>query len=629
LNKNGRYSRCEKIRYRAWSVHHRCEKTARDVPRSGVDMKNGKSCCLYLFGEKIMKVLIVDDNKNDRLFLLTILESRSYDVLEASNGIEALEQIEKETPDIIVSDIMMPEMDGFMLLQSLNENRVTKTIPFVFYSATYTSEKDIEFGLSLGASRFLIKPMEPLKLLSEIEKVIKEFESGEFNPAKPSIPPEEYREKYSQRILMKLESKIKDLEDEIRGRKKAEDELHKLKEGLELKVKERTRQLEIEIEMHKKSEDALAESEQMYRAIFENTGAANLIIEDDNSISMVNSIFERLSGYLKEEVEDKKSWTDFVAKEDLERMKNYFQIRRIYPTKTPKQYDFGFLDKNGTKKFACINIDMIPGSKKSVFSIIDITERKCSEQELLLAKEEAERANRVKSDFLSRMSHEFKTPLIAILGFSEILKMKTKGELNEKQEHYVENIHKSGEHLLGIINDMLDLLKIESGDKLPLLIESFFAPEVIGETMIFVQEKAARKGIVFKKEIDPGLNIISADKIRFKQILLNLLDNAIKFSKPQGGTILVAARKAGDMAQFSISDTGIGIREEDMENLFSLFYQVDSGRSRKYGGTGVGNAIIKQFVEQHGGRIWVQSKYGEGSTFTFTLPLVAKTEGNK
>ncbi len=437
-----------------------------------------------------MKVLVVDDNKNDRLILFTILKSRSYDVSEAGNGIEALEQIEIEIPDIIVSDIMMPEMDGFMLLQSLKENRKTKAIPFVFYSATYTTQKDIEFGLSLGASRFFVKPMEPRELLLEIEGVIKEFEAGEPKSAKPSLTPEEYREKYSQRVLHKLESKIKDLEEEIRKRKDAEDELHKLKEGLELKVKERTRELEIEIEMHKKSE-------------------------------------------------------------------------------------------------------------------------------------------RVKSEFLSRMSHEFRTPLNAILGFSEILKMKKPGELNEKQEHYVDNIYNSGEHLLRMITDMLDLLKIESDDKIPLLIESFFAPEVIGETMIFVQEKAARKGIVFKKEIDPGLGIIKADKLRFKQILLKLFDNAIKFSKPQGGTVTVRAAKAGDMVQFSICDTGIGIREKDMGKIFSLFHQVDSGTNRRYGGTGSGLAITKQLVEQQGGKFIVQSIYGEGSTFTFTLPLVAKTEENK
>jgi PAS domain S-box-containing protein len=268
-----------------------------------------------------------------------------------------------------------------------------------------------------------------------------------------------------------------------------------------------------------------------------------------------------------------------------------------------------------------------PSDNIESFFIIarDISERKYIE-ELRLAKFEAERASAVKSEFLAKMSHELRTPLNAVMGFSELLRIKAHGELNEKQEHYVNNIFNSGEHLLGIISDMLDLVKVESGEILPLVIESFSAPEAIEKTMVFVNGKAEKKNIMIKKEIDPELDMISADKLRFKQILMNLIDNAIKFSKPEGGTVTITAGKAGDMAQFSVTDTGIGIKEEDKEKLFSLFHQVDSGFSRKYGGTGIGLAITKQLVEQHGGKIWVESKYGEGSTFTFTLPLGGKKE---
>jgi signal transduction histidine kinase len=172
-----------------------------------------------------------------------------------------------------------------------------------------------------------------------------------------------------------------------------------------------------------------------------------------------------------------------------------------------------------------------------------------------------------------------------------------------------------------MINDMLDLVKVESGDKLPLSIQSFQATEAIDEALIFINDRAEQKKIVIRKEIDPGLGIIEADTLRFKQILLNLIDNAVKFSKPEGGTVNIAARKKGDMAHFSISDTGIGVKEDDIGRLFALFYQADSGISRKYGGAGAGLAVTKQLVEEHGGRIWVESKYGEGSTFMFTLPL--------
>jgi len=573
-----------------------------------------------------MKALIVDDNKNDSILISRMLRSRGYEVVEAGNGAEALEQVEKGTPDIIVSDISMPVMDGFTLLKNLKENRKNKNIPFVFYTATYLNDKDMELGLSLGASRFLIKTMEPLVFLGEIRDVLKEFEAGELKSERPAITGEEYQKKYGERVFQKLGSKIKDLEKEIEKRKTAEDELRKWRDGLELKVKERTMQLEKEIEMHKKSEEALAESEKMYRTIFENTGTATFIIEEDTTISMANSTFEKLSGYKRDEVEGKKSWTEFILKEDLEKMKKYHDDRRIDELKVPQQYEFGFVDNKGNMRFGLISIAMIPGTKKSLASIIDITQRRRVEEELMLTRDEALRASSVKSEFLGKMSHELRTPLNAVLGFSELLKMKELGGLNAKQERFIDNIFNSGKHLLGLINDMLEMVKVESGEKLPLTIESLSAPKAIEETLIFVCQKARQKHIELKKEIDPELDMISADKMRFKQILLNLLDNGVKFSKPEGGTITIAARKNGDMAEFSICDTGIGLREEDMGQLFSLFHQADSGVNRRYEGTGVGLAITKQLVEQHGGRIWVNSKYGEGSTFTFTIPIEAKND---
>jgi len=254
----------------------------------------------------------------------------------------------------------------------------------------------------------------------------------------------------------------------------------------------------------------------------------------------------------------------------------------------------------------------------------DITDRKRTAQEVLLARDEALRASAVKSEFLSKMSHELRTPLVSIMGFSSLLMNKQAGELNEKQEHYIDIINSSGTHLLGMINNILDLVRVESCEKIFFSLELIPVPELIDEILNFVNENASKKKITIKKEIEPGLGFIKADKIRFKQILNSLLDNAIKFSKPDGGTVTIAARKDGDMAQFSISDTGIGIKEEHMDKLFDLFHQIDSGLSRKYGGSGIGLAITKQLVEQQGGRIWAQSKFGEGSTFMFTLPLEEK-----
>jgi|GEM_PF-1752952 len=260
--------------------------------------------------------------------------------------------------------------------------------------------------------------------------------------------------------------------------------------------------------------------------------------------------------------------------------------------------------------------------KYGVFS--DITERKRA-VELRIEKEALEYASKAKSDFLASMSHELRTPLNAILGFSELLGNGIAGELNEKQKRYIDNINNSGNFLLTLINDILDLSKVEAG-KIELNIENLSIPVTIDETLTLIKEKAMKHNININKEIDPELIFIEADKQRVKQILFNLLSNAVKFSKEEGGTVTVSAKKNGELAEISVSDTGIGIKPENMNKLFKKFEQLDKEISAKYGGTGLGLSICKQLSELHGGKIWAQSKYGEGSIFTFTLPLKACAE---
>ncbi len=257
-----------------------------------------------------------------------------------------------------------------------------------------------------------------------------------------------------------------------------------------------------------------------------------------------------------------------------------------------------------------------------VFVAQDITESKNAEN-IQKENEQLALASRTKSEFLANMSHELRTPLNSIIGFSELLKQNTNGELNGKHNHYVDNILTSGKFLLNLINDILDLSKVEAG-KIELVIENIYFPQILDDTLNLIKEKAMHHNVLFKKELDPALQSIEADPQRVKQVFFNLLNNAVKFSKPEGGTITIATKKDGNMARISVSDTGIGIKEEDMNKLFRAFEQLDSGITKKYGGSGLGLAISKKLVELHGGNIWVESRYGEGSTFYFTIPIVAK-----
>jgi DNA-binding response OmpR family regulator len=218
------------------------------------------------------------------------------------------------------------------------------------------------------------------------------------------------------------------------------------------------------------------------------------------------------------------------------------------------------------------------------------------------------------------MSHELRTPLNAVIGFSEVLLEKMFGEINRKQEEYLGDILGSGRHLLALINDILDLAKIESGH-MELDLGTFELPAVLNSTFTLIRERATRHSIHVSLDIDHRLGRFTADERKLKQILLNLLSNAVKFT-PDDGALSLKAVLQDDGVEISVSDTGIGIEPEFQQKIFDEFIQVGD-HLRKREGTGLGLALTKKFIELHGGRIWVQSAKGQGSTFTFTLPVLS------
>jgi signal transduction histidine kinase len=235
---------------------------------------------------------------------------------------------------------------------------------------------------------------------------------------------------------------------------------------------------------------------------------------------------------------------------------------------------------------------------------------------------ELESASTHKSEFLANMSHELRTPLNAILGFTQVLQQKLFGEVNDKQEEYLEDIHSSANHLLALINDVLDLSKVEAG-QVELEKAPFSLREALERGVVMVRERAVKNGVSLTLESDPDVELVEADERRIRQVVFNLLSNAVKFT-PQGGTVVVDSAQRNGEVLVSVRDSGPGIAAEDQERIFHEFQQTEVGQEQREG-TGLGLALSKKLVELHGGRIWVDSEPGQGATFTFTLPVEARS----
>jgi PAS domain S-box-containing protein len=287
-----------------------------------------------------------------------------------------------------------------------------------------------------------------------------------------------------------------------------------------------------------------------------------------------------------------------------------------------QHYETSRLKKDGTTINVSVTLSPIFDQSGILVAISciarDITEKKIAVK-LFQEKQMAEVANRTKSDFLAKISHELRTPLNSIIGFSEMLYEREYGELNEKQIRVTGNISKSGKHLLNLINNILDISKVESG-KMELNYKNFELATKFNMIQNLLSPIADRKNIKIEIDIDSELTIICVDEDKFVQIMYNLMDNAIKFSY-ENSVVKIEVRKKGDMIEITVQDTGIGIKVEDQYKLFKPFSQIDSFSSRRPQGTGLGLSIVKQIVHLHGGYVWFKSNPSEGSIFAFAIPI--------
>ncbi len=407
--------------------------------------------------------------------------------------------------------------------------------------------------------------------------------------------------------------------------KASEEELMVSNDELEDRVSKRTSELELINEELEKERKKVEAGKERLEDIIDNMPDGVAIIDASGKIIEANKTIAEMYGYDTPDEMTGKTFSDYVAGEDIPCVAGSFTDSIAGKTKSIRNIDSYSTKSDGTRFPIAVNItNLWDEDDEFIFDIAlirDITERKQMEQELIGKTREVERANRMKSEFLANMSHELRNPLNVIIGFSELLADEVPGKINEEQRQCLEDVLSSGQHLLNLINGVLDISRIESG-KVELKAENVDITEVISSlTRTVIPILKGRKQSL-ETEIQDVIPLVYTDEGKISQVLLNLLDNASKFT-PDGKVLKIKAKAEDDRCVVSVIDSGIGIRKEDQESIFEPFSRLESTLSRERGGTGLGLTLVKQIIERCGGRIWLDSEYGKGSSFTFTLPLAS------
>ena len=387
-----------------------------------------------------------------------------------------------------------------------------------------------------------------------------------------------------------------------------------------------------------------AKAESRFRDLLEAAPDSIIEVDREGRIMLANAVSEKMFGYTRDELLGKPMEIlvpDTFRATHIQHRKYYLQHPQTRPMGSGLELQAQ--RKDGSRFPVEISLSPVTSSEgMRVTAVIrDVTERKRAEeqiramhdrftaeltatnQQLEVRNREVERANRLKSDFLASMSHELRTPLHTIIGFAELLREEIDGTLSDKQRRFLGHIHQDALHLLELINDILDLSKIEAG-RLELRLEDFDAAQALDEVLASIRPLAISKSLTVESRVPEGIRL-KADRVRFKEVLYNLLSNAVKFT-PAQGKVWVESSRDGGFATVAVNDTGIGLPPEEQESIFAKFYQAAATTKGIREGTGLGLAITKRLVEQHGGRIWIESQVGQGSRFSFTLPLAAREE---
>ncbi|HEY8738687.1 MAG TPA: response regulator [Candidatus Dormibacteraeota bacterium] len=529
------------------------------------------------------RILVAEDDPERLKALVERLQQEGFFVLSAQDGLEALDRAREEVPDAIVLNLLLRRIDGLRVCEILKSNPATTNIPVLLMAGVHVDPDEGQRALAAGADRFL-SDLGPLStadgrdlgggqdMVQALRTLLGNEPELELRPVLLAIDDDPDNRAFLTKAVGKHGF-------DVVSASNARDALRQL---------DSRRPALIFLDIQMPEESGLTLLPQMLRDFPE-------------------AVVVMMTAYGSEQVAAEAlrgGADDYIAKPiDLQRLRE-------------------LLDRNLDKQ-------RLRAERQGLVSRLKDSNRylmrqhaalRQADEEILQVNRQLEKSNRYKSEFLANMSHELRTPLNAILGFSEILLDVTMNLTSGERTEFLRNIHSSGQHLLGLINDILDLAKVEAG-KMELHPEPLQVVDALHEVTAILEPMARQQGLQLSTmgTAEP----VPADRSKFKQVLYNLLSNAIKFTPPPG-KITVAIKDTPEQIVVSVHDTGIGMKPEDLPKLFREFEQIDGSYTRRYQGTGLGLALCRRFVEMHGGRIWAESQFGTGSTFTFTIPREAR-----
>lgn len=534
------------------------------------------------------KILVVDDEPDNIELVSQILKDDGYDVIAAENGCDAIEIAVLDSPDLILLDIMMPDMDGYEVCSTLSRKKKTSDIPVIMLTAKALPE-DLRGAFEVGAHDYIRKPFEEVELITRVQSALK----------------------------------LKQSKDELKNRN---IELLCLTERLQTA----NDMLNRDIAERKRVEKALRESEGRYTRLIGGISGYTYSVKSDNGkpVSTTHSSgCLAVTGYSAYEYEvDPFLWFSMIHKVDQKMVQDH--VNRLLSGIEVSPIEHRILRRDGTVRWVRNTFVVKRDRHGSIVAydgiVEDITERKLAEEELRKSKEELQGAyeelkelDKMKTEFAAIATHEIGTPLSVINSNIEMLEDGIFGEIADVQRERLKVIRSNVNNLIRLNREMMDISRIDAG-RLKLRLEPCSLSDIAKEVTYEMETLVEDKGMEISLEVPDGLPTIDCDKQRLRQVFSNLISNAVKYT-PEGGKIYLNINEEKNYLIASVKDDGIGIPKDEQKKIFKRFYEIGDYLEHETGGAGLGLSIVKGIVEAHNGKVWVESDPGKGSTFFFTV----------